>query len=464
MINEPVGIATTATTWYWLAGITVLWAMTFPLLVRGWKQFSDIGMSLLGLAWVAFGFGIVGRFLLLTVDAEVFASPSLHLAELPSEAVDFALLTAGLFWLTFTIGAVIVLALPPPRALTLLLRQADRFSPDAALPAIAFCSGCVLAVLLLPLPAALITPMSVLGSMWVIPATLVWSSHFTERRRPAWVLAVVFMPAIIRLVLSPYREQLLVMVLVVLASAIHARRRLNPFVMAPLVVAFALVSTMLVGTYRQVLSWNEISDSATGQSLRDRPFADFVFSGNSVWLENLQRFHVFDSLLLTVDLVPDVFPYAERRPLLEGVTRGLVPRFLNPAKDQSNQALRFQTSIWAHYNDPTLDYEDATAAIAPSMPGSLYEAGGLRDTAIGGFLWAALIAVITRVIADHRTPAAVGLYVLCAVQALAGLERDYAMAVSTLLQTLVVFFMLCALHLLSERRGTVLLKTRPLAP
>jgi hypothetical protein len=159
-----------------------------------------------------------------------------------------------------------------------------------------------------------------------------------------------------------------------------------------------------------------------------------------------------------------VFPFAERNVLLEGVTRGLVPRFLNPDKQQSDEALRFQTTIWSYYNDPTLDQGDATATIAPSMPGSLYEAGGLLYVALGGFLWALLIAVVERTRAQQRTPAAVGLYVLCAVQALAGVERDYGMAMSTLLQTLLVFFVLCAHAWLVERRADHVFHPRTSAP
>jgi hypothetical protein len=95
------------------------------------------------------------------------------------------------------------------------------------------------------------------------------------------------------------------------------------------------------------------------------------------------------------------------------------------------------------------------------MPGSLYEAGGWRDVAAGGFLWAVLLAVVTRAIVQPLTPAAVGLYVLCAVQALAGIERDYAMAMSTLLQNLLVFFGLCALGQVVARRSELALEPRP---
>lgn len=456
MINEPVGLATTATTWYWLAGVLVLWLLTFPLLVRSWRPAANIVVSLLGLSWLSYGLGILIRFALLSYDAEEFASPSLRLSELSPESVDYALMTAGLFWLMFAIGAVIVQALPPPRALTLLLRQTERLSPESALPVIALCSGCVLAVLVLPLPAALVTPVSLLGSMWVVPAAVVWVGHFSGARRPGWVLAATLMPGVIRLVLSPYREQILVMVLVVIGSAIYARRRLNLLVLAPLGVVAVIVSTVAVSSYRQIL-WSGVT---TAEVMADSSFTEVERWSTRPMMENLRRFHVFDSLLLTVDLVPGVFPFADRQPLLEAVTRGLLPRAVNPDKEQSDQGLRFQTRFWAYYNDPTLEEEDATAAIAPSMPGSLYEAGGLREVAAGGFLWAALLAVLTRTIGQRRTPGAVGLYVLCAVQAMAGVERDYVMAMSTLLQTLIVFFGLCALSLLHERRGELALGPR----
>lgn len=456
MINEPVGLATSATTWYLLAGLATFWLLTLPLLIRSWRQATDIVISLLGLSWLAFGLGIVVRFVLLSYNAETFASPSLRLAELTSESVDFALVTAGLFWLMFTIGAVTVLALPAPRVLSVLLRQADRFSARPVLPAIAICSACVF-LSLQPVPGALITPLSLLGSMWVVPATHVWAGHLGGQRRPAWLLAAVFTPGFVRLVLSPYREQILVMALVVMASAICARRRLNPLILASLAVVLALLSTVVVASYRQVL-WRGSSPTEVLNS----PSISSV-EGWSIYplMENLERFHVFDSLLVTVDLVPDVFPHAERNPLIEAVTRGVLPRFLNPDKSPSEHAARFQTIFWSYYNDPTLELEDATAAIAPSMPGSLYDAGGLRHVAAGGFLWAALLAVVTRAKPRPLTPAAAGLYVLCAVQALAGLERDYAMAVSTLLQTLLVFFGLCVLGLVAERRGELALGPRP---
>lgn len=456
MINEPVGLATTAATWYWLAGVSVLWLLSLPLLVQSWRRLTGIVMSLLGLAWLAFGFGIVFRFVLLSYDASQFASPSLRLNELPAQSVDLALMVAGLFWLAFSLAAVLVQALPLPRALPVLMRQADRLTPESALPVIAVCSACVAIVLLVTLPAAVVTPISVLGSMWVVPATLVWASHFTGRRQPAWFLGAMLTPGFVRLALSPYREQILVMGLVVLAAAVYARRRFNPFVMAPLLLALAIVSTVAVSAYRQVL-WFDVS-----------PADVLVETSVARWsidplMENLARFHVFDSLLLTVDLVPEVFPFSERNMLIEGVTRGLLPRFLNPNKERSDLAMRFQTTFWAYYNNPTLELEDATAAIAPSMPGSLYESGALRDVALGGFMWGALLTVLTRLV-QQGTPAAMGLYVLCAVQAAAGVERDFAMATSAVLQTVVVFFGLCALGHLAERRGDLLFKPRTPAP
>lgn len=460
MIIEHLGLATTSSTWYLVAGLFVLWVLTLPLLVRFRDGWSDVVLSLLGLSWLSFGLGILVRFLLLSHDAEWFASPSTHLAEIPAETVDFALSTAGIFWATFALGAVTMRLLPAPSVLTTLVRQADRFSPGQVVPAIVLSGACVVAAQLPGVPGALITPLSVLGSMWVIPATFVWTRHFSGEPRPPWQLAAVFIPDVLRFVLNPYREQILVMVLVVFASAIFARRRFRLLVVVPFVVVLAVLTTVAVAAYRQVL-WSSVSPM---DALRSTSLTELQGSSNSPVIENLQRFHVFDSLLLTVDLVPEVFPFAERNLLLEGVTRGIVPRLLNPDKQQSDEALRFQVTFWSYYNDPTLEQEDATATIAPSMPGSLYEAGGLTYVAIGGFLWALLLAILDRTTTQYRTPAAVGLYVLCAVQALAGIERDYALAMSTLLQTLLVFFALCAQAWLISRRPELAFRPRTAAP
>jgi hypothetical protein len=274
--------------------------------------------------------------------------------------------------------------------------------------------------------------------MWVIPATAMWIRWFQGESTPWLMLAATLVPGVLRLVLSPYREHVLVVLLVVLIAAVVTGRRLRLAAAVPLATLLVLLSTTVVSTYRQVLWGGSTTDDALARvslaQWENRPF-------DAPWTEILRRFHDFDSLLLTVDLVPDVLPYSDRDMLLEGVSRALIPRLLDPTKRASDEGLLFQTRIWAFDDDPTRD--TGTASIAPSMPGSLYAAGGLVEVIGGALLWGLLVSCLERLKAAWPSPISAGYHVLLAVQALAGIERDYAAAFANMVQTLVVFLGLC---------------------
>jgi hypothetical protein len=221
--------------------------------------------------------------------------------------------------------------------------------------------------------------------------------------------------------------------LVVLSAALFAGRRVRLMFVTALTLGVVLLSTAGVNAYREVL-WSGVS---VDDALADVTLTSDDETGKGPAGAALRRFHVLDSLLLTVDLVPDVFPFANRNVLLEGATRGVIPRLLMPDKAPSDEGLRFQTQFWSYYDNPTR--EEATASIAPSMPGSLYEAGGWPIVLGGAFLWAALLTLVDRAMAKVPSAAAVALYVLCAVPALAGIERDFVLAFSSLTQMLIVF-------------------------
>jgi hypothetical protein len=72
------------------------------------------------------------------------------------------------------------------------------------------------------------------------------------------------------------------------------------------------------------------------------------------------------------------------------------------------------------------------------MPGNLFLAGGVLYVAIGGFLWALLLGWIDRLKVSVPAAAAAGLQAVFGIQAMAGIERDYAHAFSTVVQTLIV--------------------------
>ena len=438
MIIEPTGLQTSALTWYLAFGLLAFWALTLPLLVRirgGWEQ---VLMSLLGLAWIGFGVGIVFRFFLLVYDAEAFASPSTRLVDRLPAVVNLALANAGAYWVCFVAAAFATRLLPVSRLLAAWVRKPERLATSSFLPTTLVSSACVVVALLPSTPASLVTPLSVLGSMWVIPATLAWVHRFSGEPVSPLALVATLAPGALRMVLSPYREHVLVIGLVVLVALVYTGHRMRLAVVVPLATVLVLLSTIAVSAYRQVVWTGATPDEAlAGVSLaqwEDRPF-------DAPWTEVLRRFHDFDSLLLTVDLVPDVFPFSDRDMLTEGVTRGLIPRLVDESKRSSDEGLHFQTLIWSFDDNPTRD--QGSASIAPSMPGSLYEAGGMIEVIAGALLWGALVAFIERLKGSLLSPVSAGLHVLFAMQALAGIERDYSAAFANVVQTFAMFLCVC---------------------
>src|ERR1700722_6047496 len=265
MIIENAGIQTSALTWYFALGLLAGWVLTLPLLVRirgGWEQ---VLMSLLGLAWVGFGVGIVFRFFLLAYDAEAFTSTVTRLVDRPPAVVNLALETAGIYWAVFVSAALATSLLPVPRLLSAWLRRAENLAGSSMLSTTVVSCVCVFVSLLPATPASLVTPLSVLGWMWVIPATSAWVRRFRGEPVSSLTLIAALAPGALRVVLSPYREHILMIVLVILVAAVYAGRRMRLAVVAPIALLLVLLSTIVVGTYRQVVWTNIAPDEALSQ-------------------------------------------------------------------------------------------------------------------------------------------------------------------------------------------------------
>jgi hypothetical protein len=67
----------------------------------------------------------------------------------------------------------------------------------------------------------------------------------------------------------------------------------------------------------------------------------------------------------------------------------------------------------------------------------------LAEVMGGALLWGLLVACLEHLKTELSSPVAAGYHVLLAVQALAGIERDYAAAFANMVQTLVVFVCVC---------------------
>jgi hypothetical protein len=185
--------------------------------------------------------------------------------------------------------------------------------------------------------------------------------------------------------------------------------------------------------YRDVLWGGAAASHVVSSVTGDEEPVDLVTEPDPDWLVAIRRFHGLDSVLLTVDLVPTVFPYRHDAILTDAAVRGLVPRALMPGKAVSDRGPEFARTIWAY--DSGIE---SNAAIAPSMPGDLYHSGGVGTVALGALAWGLLLGLVDRW-KDALAPGGrVAVLVLLATQVAPSVERDFVHCVASLLQTLVV--------------------------
>jgi len=413
--------------------MTALWIAS-PFLLRsrgrGWRA---VPLSLLGWSWIAFGLAFVARFWVLSIDAVTYGDLSERLLLMPPSVVNQALLLGTLYW------AAVLLAYR--------FGGATRLNPLASVGRVvgagavsAYDTLAVLAVAAMVLgadiertPPALVRPLSLVGSLWAVAAAAAWflSLEGGARRRFAVRRWVYLAPGVVSFVLEPFRERLLLMLLIPFLAALFAGRRLRLGVMIVVFSVFAIASTITVSWYRQV-AWDR--DNVPGSAdhldldvwLKDPYYAP--------WTAVLRRFHSFDSLVFYTYLVPDVVPFdADRNPILDLLLEGFVPRALYPDKPESRRAMLFSVTLWSYG-----DAGRSEANIAPSMAGDLYGVGGWVWVLLGGGCWGALLGVLDRW--RQRLPAGGQTVVVTVLALLAagGIERDFPRAAATLIQTTIV--------------------------
>jgi len=417
-----LGLAMTA---LWLASLFVLKTPR-----RGWRA---VPCSLLGWSWIAFGLAFVARFWVLSIDAVTFGDMTERLLAIPESVVNEALVLSALYWVAVVAAYRFV---PAPR-LNLLSAVGRAVTPGgvAAYDAIALLA--VLAVLAGPEVErtwpTLVRPLALIGSLWVVPATAAWflsldSSGGGRLRVRRWVYLA---PGIVSFVYEPFRERLLVMLLIPLLAALFAGRRVRLGVLAVVFAVFAITSTIAVSWYRQV-AWDRQSITTPVENLDPELWLNDPYY--APWTAVLRRFHSFDSLVFYTHFVPDVVPFeTDRNPLLDLAIEGFVPRALYPDKPESRRAALFSVTLWSYGEE---GHDEAN--IAPSMAGDLYGVGGWLWVAIGGACWGVVLGVLDRW-RERLAPG--GQTVVIAVLALlaaGGIERDFPRAAATLIQTAIV--------------------------
>jgi hypothetical protein len=419
--TPALGLALTAV---WLASLRVL-----PGAGMGWRA---VPTSLFGWSWVGFGLAFVARFWVLSVDAVTYGDLSERLIALPASTVNEALMLAGLYWVTVSVAFWLMRAprLNPLENIGRFVAHGGAAAYDVTVVV------AVVAMLLLAtgehVPAALNRPLGLITSLWALAATAAWAislrpggERFGARR---WVYLI---PGLLAFFLEPFRERLLLMLLVPLVAALFAGRRLRLSVVCGVFVVFGLASTIAVGWYRQI-TWE-------GQTVRESvevldPQLWLKEPYHAPWTAVLRRFHSFDSLVFYVNLVPDVVGYeTDRNPLAEVALEGFVPRALYPEKPESRRAMIFSTTLWGYS-----DLGHMESNIAPSMAGDLYGAGGWHWVLIGAACWGLLIGALDGWSWQLAPGARAVVVASLALLAAGGIERDFPRAVATLVQNAIV--------------------------
>jgi hypothetical protein len=436
-LNDHGGLACTGTTWALVTLVVLAWLAAPAIALvrrRGWRAMPT---SLLGFVWLGFGIDFVIRFALLAADSVEFGNDTFRLADLATSTVDRALLLALLYWGCFVLGFATWGELRSAGALAAVDVLGGHGRLGRRYTVLAVSTACsVLSSGLVPLPLAVLTPLGIAGTLWVVPAALVWAEHVARGRaseldRVRWL---VLAPAVVRFLVSPFREHLLPLGLIPLLAWRCAGRPLPRRYLAAALVGLPLfvLAGNVTEAYRDVL-WGGAPASHVVDSVAGDGPTDLVVEPDPGWLVAVRRFHGLDSLLLTVDLVPAVFPYRHDAVVTDALVRGLVPRVLMPGKELSDRGPEFARTIWAFDSGV-----DSGAAIAPSMAGDLYHSGGTATVALGALVWGLVLGLLDRW-KDALPPGGrVAVLVLLATQVVPSVERDFVHCLASLLQTLVV--------------------------
>jgi hypothetical protein len=420
----------------WTLGLalamTGLWLVSLFVLVsrgRGWRA---VPLSLLGWSWIAFGLAFVARFWVLSIDAVTYGDLSERLLVMPPSVVDLALALSTLYWASVLVAYRLVGA-PRINPLASVGRivGAGAFSAYDALTVISIVA-LIVGADVEHTPAALVRPLSLIGSLWVVGAAAAWFLSFDRgsARRFAVRRWVYLAPGLLSFVVEPFRERLLLMLLIPLLAALFAGRRPRLAVLIVVFAVFAIASTITVSWYRQV-AWDDGGPGGSEHLDVDLWLKEPYYAP---WTAVLRRFHSFDSLVFYTYLVPDVVPFeAERNPIADVLLEGFVPRAIYPDKPESRRAMLFSVTLWSYGDEGRSE-----ANIAPSMAGDLYGVGGWMWVLLGGACWGGLLGVLDRW--RERLPAGGQTVVVTALCLLAagGIERDFPRAAATLIQTVIV--------------------------
>ena len=437
------GIATDVYSWLIVLMLVVLWVASLlictSIRAKGWVA---VPTSLFGLAWLGFGLNMLLRFLILSWDSVLFGNGTFRLADLPIDIINKSVILLCLFWLVFSVVFFLVTRMTIPSPISVL----GAVTPKLAFRVAPFTTAATCACIYLSyrdgVPSEFVTPLALVGAMWVIPAALIWWHYFRKDRlsgglfRGGRYLLIVLAPGLLQVWLNPYRESLMTIFLVPFSAALFANRRPRLSIVIATCVVILTISTIFINSYRQVLWMGDTRSDLVFQmsDWKEKPLG-------APLAEPLRRFHALDSFLLTLNLVPATFSYSGEELFINSFIRGIVPRLFYAGKEAGDKAVRFGQGIWS-FEDKNVRGD---AAISPSMPGDLYGAGGIEYIFFGAIIWGMLLGVMEswkRQLPPYSQSAIVVLFGLLSA---ASIERDFGHTISTAIQILVVIIVILSL-------------------
>jgi hypothetical protein len=301
---------------------------------------------------------------------------------------------------------------------------------------ISMISTLLISSLLLILPRALLTPVTYLSSIFIIPATYVWYWYFSGEkiggRRYLYLL-----PGILAYFFQPFREQILTIAscIIIPLIVINPNFKIKKLIIQG-ILAFVVI-TFLNYSYRDIVWGNQ----STKQKFDVAGWVNEPFT--SPWVQAVSRFHGFDSFLLTVSAVPRIFPFQNRNIPIELITTTFLPRILyvDKSENSSSRGIFFSESVWSI----GMINEKVSARIAPSMPGDLFSAYGIIMLVIGGLIWGFFIGMFEKWQLNSSDLVKAVLITFIGTKVFSSVERDFIIVVSYLIQILIVVYFLFAL-------------------